>query len=86
MSQTDSGNSRNKIDVSVTFVVVEILIISFSDEKRLFVIMEIKVGHEFGAVVYNLFESWSSVGLGFMINLREFEMMGETCSQLCGES
>lgn len=73
VSKSNSRYSWNEVDVSVSLMIIEILVVSLRDQEWLLVIVEIKVRHVSGPVFRDLVISWASVGLGLMTYLGELE-------------
>ena len=71
MPHRNGGNASNEIDVSVSFVIVEILHVSLRHKEGILVIVEVEVGHVGLSIFDNGLIGWSLVGGRGVVYWRE---------------
>ena len=70
MTNPDSGNTGNEIQISISLVVIEILFVTMMNEKWFFIIVEIELWHIFHPIFENLLIRDSLIGGSLVVTGR----------------
>jgi len=83
MPTRDGGDARDKINVSLASVVVQILHMTFNYEQRFLIVVEIKIRHPSFPVLDDLFIGRTVVRSRLMVDIWEVEL---ACCKSGGDS